>query len=102
MGAIFESVGDYAATCAACDEVYRVKHIDKGIMASGLGCMITALFGGLPCTSYTQNIGIVAATGVASRRVTQYAGVLFLLYGFCPKMHIFLPEFRNRLLGQCS
>ena len=71
MGAIFESVGDYAATCAACDEVYRVKHIDKGIMASGLGCMITALFGGLPCTSYTQNIGIVAATGVASRRVTQ-------------------------------
>lgn len=99
MGAIFESVGDYAATCAACDEVYRVKHIDKGIMASGLGCMITALFGGLPCTSYTQNIGIVAATGVASRRVTQYAGVLFLLYGFCPKMAYILAGIPKPVIG---
>ena len=99
MGAIFESVGDYAATCAACDEVYRVKHIDKGIMASGLGCMITALFGGLPCTSYTQNIGIVAATGVASRRVTQFAGGLFLLYGFCPKMAYILAGIPKPVIG---
>lgn len=98
MGAIFESVGDYAATCAACDEVYRVKHIDKGIMASGLGCMITALFGGLPCTSYTQNIGIVAATGVASRRVTQFAGggsSYFMV--FVLKWHISWQVFLNRL-----
>ena len=79
--------------------VYRVKHIDKGIMASGLGCMITALFGGLPCTSYTQNIGIVAATGVASRRVTQYAGVLFLLYGFCPKMAYILAGIPKPVIG---
>ncbi len=79
-----------------------MKHIDKGIMASGLGCMITALFGGLPCTSYTQNIGIVAATGVASRRVTQYAGVLFLLYGFCPKMAYILAGIPKPVIGQCS
>ena len=61
--------------------------------------MITALFGGLPCTSYTQNIGIVAATGVASRRVTQYAGVLFLLYGFCPKMAYILAGIPKPVIG---
>ena len=99
IGAIFESVGDYAATCAACNEVYRVKHIDRGIMASGLGCMITALFGGLPCTSYTQNIGIVAATGVASRRVTQVAGVMFLLYGLCPKLAYVLAGIPKPIIG---
>ena len=58
IASMFESVGDYAATCAACDEVYRIKHIDRGIFAEGLGCVISAFFGGLPCTSYTQNIGI--------------------------------------------
>lgn len=99
IGAIFESVGDYAATCAACNEVYRVKHIDRGIMASGLGCMITALFGGLPCTSYTQNIGIVAATGVASRRVTQVAGVMFLFYGLCPKLAYVLAGIPKPIIG---
>ena len=86
IGAIFESVGDYAATCAACNEVYRVKHIDRGIMASGLGCMITSLFGGLPCTSYTQNIGIVAATGVA-------------FYGLCPKLAYMLAGIPKPIIG---
>lgn len=78
---------------------HMAKHIDKGIMASGLGCMITALFGGLPCTSYTQNIGIVAATGVASRRVTQFAGGLFQLYGFCPKMAYILAGIPKPVIG---
>lgn len=99
IGSIFESVGDYGATCAACKEVYRVKHIDRGIMAEGLGCVITAFFGALPCTSYTQNIGIVAATGVASRRVTQVAGVLFLLYGLCPKMAYVLAGIPKPIIG---
>ena len=40
IGSIFESVGDYGATCSACKEVYRVKHIDRGIMAEGLGCTL--------------------------------------------------------------
>ena len=99
IGSIFESVGDYGATCSACKEVYRVKHIDRGIMAEGLGCVITAFFGALPCTSYTQNIGIVAATGVASRRVTQVAGILFLLYGLCPKMAYVLAGIPKPIIG---
>ena len=99
IGSMFESVGDYAATCAACDEVYKVKHIDRGIMAEGLGCMITPFFGALPCTSYTQNIGIVAATGVASRRVTQVAAILFMIYGFCPKMSYVLAGIPKPVIG---
>ncbi len=99
IGSMFESIGDYAATCSACNEVYRVKHIDKGIMAEGLGCIFTGFFGGLPCTSYTQNIGIVAATGVASRRVTQAAGALFILYSFCPKMAYILAGIPRPIIG---
>lgn len=99
MGSMFESVGDYAATCAACETVYKVKHIDRGIMAEGIGCIVTSFFGGLPCTSYTQNIGIVAATGVASRRVTQVAAVLFLLYGLCPKMAYILSGIPRPVIG---
>lgn len=99
LGSMFESIGDYAATCAATNTVYRVQHIDRGIMAEGIGCCVTALFGGLPCTSYTQNIGIVAATGIASRRVTQVAAVLFLLYGLCPKMAYILAGIPRPIIG---
>ena len=99
IASMFESVGDYAATCAACDEVYRIKHIDRGIFAEGLGCVISAFFGGLPCTSYTQNIGIVSATGVCSRRVTQIAGVIFLAYGLCPKLAYILSGIPRSVIG---
>ena len=89
----------YTATCAACDEVYRIKHIDRGIFAEGLGCVISAFFGGLPCTSYTQNIGIISATGVCSRRVTQIAGVIFLAYGLCPKLAYILSGIPRSVIG---
>lgn len=48
IGSIFESVGDYGATCSASKKVYRGKRIDRGIVAEGLGCVITAFFGALP------------------------------------------------------
>lgn len=99
IGSAFESVGDYAATCAACDEVYKIKHIDRGIMAEGIGCAISAFFGGLPCTSYTQNIGIISATGVCSRVVTQVAALLFLAYGLCPKLAYILAGIPRPVIG---
>lgn len=99
LGSMFESVGDYAATCAACNEVYRIKHVDRGIMAEGIGCALTACLGGLPCTSYTQNIGIISATGVCSRRVTMTAAVLFILYGLCPKLAYLLSSIPRSVIG---
>ncbi|NIR66244.1 MAG: xanthine permease, partial [Aliifodinibius sp.] len=60
LGSMVESLGDYAATCAVSGETYKVGHMNKGIFAEGLGSMVAAMFGGLPCTSYTQNIGIIA------------------------------------------
>ena len=99
IGSMFESIGDYAATCAASDEVFRVKHIDRGIMAEGLSCMASGVIGALPVTSYTQNVGIIAATGIASRRVTQVAALLFLLYGLCPKLAMILASIPRPVIG---
>ena len=99
IGSIFESIGDYAATCAVCDQVYRVKHINKGIMAEGLGCIGSGLLGALPVTSYTQNIDILAATGVASRRVVRVAAVMFLLYGLSPKLSQMLACIPRPVVG---
>ena len=99
IGSMFESIGDYAATCAATGVTFKVKHIDCGIMAEGLSCAISGLIGGLPTTSYTQNIGIIAATGVASRRVARVAAVLFLLYGLSPKLAALLVAIPRPVIG---
>lgn len=99
IGSIFESIGDYAATCSVCGETYKVKHINKGIAAEGAGCVAAGLLGALPVTSYTQNIGIIAATGIASRFVTQVAAVMFLLYGLSPKLAMILACIPRPVVG---
>jgi uracil-xanthine permease len=99
FGSMVESLGDYAATCAVTDEPYTVRHMNRGIFAEGLGSALASVFGGLPCTSYTQNIGIIAATRVASRFVVQIAAVFLLLYGLSPKFGALLVAMPRSVLG---
>jgi uracil-xanthine permease len=99
LGSMVESLGDYAATCAVSDEVYQVKHMNRGIFAEGLGSVVASVFGGLPCTSYTQNIGIIATTRVASRVVVQIAAFILILYGLSPKFGALLVAMPRAVLG---
>ncbi len=99
FGSMVESLGDYAATCAAAGETYRVRHINRGIFAEGLGSAVASIFGGLPCTSYTQNNGIIATTRVASRFVVQVAAGVLILYGLCPKFGALLAAMPRSVLG---
>ncbi|MFQ5604217.1 MAG: uracil-xanthine permease family protein [bacterium] len=99
FGSMVESLGDYAATCAVAGETYKVRHMNRGIFAEGLGSVVAAIFGGLPCTSYTQNIGIIATTRVASRFVVQIAAVILMLYGLCPKFGALLVAMPRSVLG---
>lgn len=99
LGSIMESIGDYAAVCAVSGEPYQVKHMNRGIFAEGLGCFVAALFGGIPCTSYTQNIGVIATTRIASRTVVRIAAVILVLYGLCPKFGALLVAMPRAVVG---
>lgn len=99
LGSIVESIGDYAATCAVSGEIYRVKHMNRGILAEGLGCLVASFFGGIPVSSYTQNIGIIATTKIASRSVVQIAAVILMLYGLCPKFGALLVAIPRTVIG---
>ena len=99
FGSMVESLGDYAATCAVTGETYRVRHMNRGILAEGVGSLVAVCIGAIPCTSYTQNIGIIAATGVASRFVVRIAAVILVLYGLCPKFGALLVAMPRPVLG---
>ena len=60
------------------------KELSGGVMCDGLGSSLAALFGVLPNTSFSQNVGLVAMTKVVNRialhlvRYSLYYVVLFL------------------------
>lgn len=99
LGSMVESVGDYVATCEVAGEKFEKRHVDRGIAAEGIGCLVATALGSMPCTSYTQNIGIIAATGVASRHVVRVAACILLLYGLCLKFGALLVALPRPVLG---
>ena len=99
LGSAVESLGDYAATCEVSGVDYTERHMNRGIFAEGVGSVLAAVIGGLPCTSYTQNIGIIATTRIASRFVVQMAATILIVYGLCPKFGALLVALPRSVLG---
>lgn len=99
VGSMAEAIGDYAATCAVSGVPYRLRHIRRGITVEGIASAAGCLFGALPLTTYSQNVGVVATTGVASRRVVQVAAGILVLYGLSPKVGALLVVVPRPVVG---
>jgi solute carrier family 23 (nucleobase transporter), member 1 len=79
LASTIESFGDYHAIsriAGAGDP--DAKTINRGIGFEGWAASLTGLFGGFSSTSYSENIGLVGLTKVASRYVV-LLGAGFLL-----------------------
>ncbi len=55
--------------------------ISRGIRAEGVGCFFTGLFGGFASTSYSENIGLIGITRVASRYVVTIGSFVLIFLG---------------------
>lgn len=82
-----ETVGDMSGvTMGGAGRETTDRELSGGIMADGFGCMVASLFSVLPTTSFSQNTGIIAMTGIMSRFVVA-TGAMFLVVGaFIPKI----------------
>ena len=75
-----ETVGDASATTkAGAGRDATDDEIAGATYADGLGTTVSAVFGGLPNTSFIQNVGIVGMTGIMSRHVVTIAGVFLIV-----------------------
>ena len=95
-----ESIGDISATTIGGDNREATdKELAGGIMADGLGTALAALFNAFPNTSYSQNAGLVAFTGVISRHVGTIAGVILILMGLFPKLGGVIASMPESVIG---
>jgi solute carrier family 23 (nucleobase transporter), member 1 len=82
LASSIESFGDYHAI----SRIAQVgdpssKTINKGLGAEGIGCALTGVFGGFASTSYSENIGLVGLTKVASRMVVLIGAAALVILG---------------------
>ena len=95
-----QAIGDFTATTVGgMDREPTTRELQGGIVAYGVSNVITALLGGLPTATYSQNVGIVATNKVVNRWVFALTGAFLLLAGVVPKFSAALTTIPQCVLG---
>ncbi|MGV2977463.1 uracil-xanthine permease family protein [Roseibium alexandrii] len=82
-----ETVGDVTGiTKGGAGRDATDKEISGATYADGLGSTVAGLFGAFPNTSFSQNVGLIAMTGVMSRHVVTCGAVFLIICGLVPKV----------------
>ncbi|MFG2910397.1 uracil-xanthine permease family protein [Kitasatospora sp. NPDC048286] len=95
-------VAENAGHVKAVGEMTGTNLDDKlgtAISADGIGSMLSTAVGGPPNTTYSENIGVMAATRVYSTAAYWCAAGFALLFGLCPKFGAIVAAIPGGVLG---
>ncbi|MGY2160690.1 uracil-xanthine permease family protein [Pseudomonas tolaasii] len=98
-----ETVGDLTANCMIARQPISgpsyISQLKGGVLGDGVSCMVAATFSAFPNTTFAQNNGVIQLTGVASRYVGLYIGVLLFCLGLFPLIGAVLQQIPKPVLG---
>ncbi len=95
-----ETVGDISAVVeSGLNREATDKELSGGVICDGLGSSIAAVFGVLPNTSFSQNVGLVAMTKIVNRFALATGAVFLILCGLIPKLGALVSIMPQSVLG---
>ncbi len=96
---MIESTGMFLALGEMTDKKVDQAALSRGLRTDGLGTLIGGIFNTFPYTSFSQNVGLVAVTGVKSRFVCVAGGLILVALGLLPKMAALIESLPTVVLG---
>lgn len=98
-----ETIGDTSALAVSgLDREATEKEISGSIACDGFISSISALFGCMPITSFSQNVGLVAMTKVVNRFTILLGAIIMVLAGLFPAFGALLATLPEPVLGGCT
>jgi uric acid transporter len=94
-----ETTGHTLAVCRITGVPPEGWRIRGAVSNDGVGSTISALFGGMALTSYSQNIGVISLTGVGSRFVVAAGGAFLVVMALIPKVGAIIALMPSAVLG---
>jgi NCS2 family nucleobase:cation symporter-2 len=98
-----ETIGDTSAmTSTALGRDVTEKEISGSLACDGLISSLSACFGCMPITSFSQNVGLLAMTKVVNRYTIATGAGILLLAGIFPAFGAVLATLPEAVLGGCT
>ncbi|QQZ29365.1 purine permease [Thiothrix subterranea] len=96
---MIESTGMFLALGEMTGRTVDQPRLSRGLRTDGLGTLIGGIFNTFPYTSFSQNVGLVAVTGIRSRFVCVAGGIILVVLGLLPKMAALVESLPTVVLG---
>ena len=75
------------------------SELSVGVVCDGVGSSFAALFGVLPNTSFSQNVGLVTMTKIVNRGALAIGALFLILCGLFPKLAALISIMPQSVLG---
>ena len=98
-----ETIGDTSAmTSTVLNREATEKEISGSLACDGMISTLSACFGCMPITSFSQNVGLLAMTKVVNRYTIATGAGILLLAGIFPAFGAVLATLPESVLGGCT
>ncbi|MBU3109049.1 nucleobase:cation symporter-2 family protein [Clostridium gasigenes] len=94
-----ETVGCLKAVGEVSEVEMDEKRIGAGVLSDAIGSAIGGVVGAFPNTTFSQNVGLIPLTKIASRYVAVTAGIILVALGFLPKIAALVSSMPQPVLG---
>jgi NCS2 family nucleobase:cation symporter-2 len=95
-----ETIGDVEVICEnAAGRRATDRELEGSVAADGVGTALAAVFGAMPNTTFSQNVGLIAMTGMMSRHVVTLGAVILVVCGLLPKIGAMITTIPIEVLG---
>lgn len=98
-----ETIGDISAMAVTgLGRDVTEKEISGGLACDGYMSSFSTLFGCLPITSFSQNVGLIAMTHVVNRFTIMTGAACMILCGLVPPVGALFATLPDAVLGGCT
>lgn len=103
LAAVIEHIGDIAAIGGTCGKNFiNNPGLTRTLLGDGIGTSLAGLMGGPANTTYSENTGVVALTGVYDPFVLRVAAVIAIVLSLFPFVDNFINTIPSEIIGGVS
>lgn len=86
---ITDTIGCYQATSKLVGQKLTGERTNKGLFVETSASLVTTLFGNIPCTSFSQNLGVLSLSRVGAKSIMVAGGISMIVFGLIYKLAVF-------------